>query len=146
MPPPATSAREHLLHELGTAFAARLELDELIPLVVRRCPEALDAEGASVLLLDEDGTHLRFPYVSAEAEVAKRCAAFGRGACKVIGFPGELCVALVHYRSGRLRASYTGGGRTYPEAQQTAMKRCQDDRGRSGRRCQHRTALCGDGR
>jgi transcriptional regulator with GAF, ATPase, and Fis domain len=75
VPPPATSAREHLLHELGTAFAARLELDELIPLVVRRCPEALDAEGASVLLLDDGGTHLHFPYVAAEAEVARRLAA-----------------------------------------------------------------------
>jgi len=92
VPPPATSVREHLLHELGTAFAARLELDELVPLVVRRCPEALDAEGASVLLLDDGGTHLHFPYVAAEAEVAKRLTS--------LRIPADRGVAGAVLRSG----------------------------------------------
>jgi len=43
-----------LLYDLGCAFAARLELDELIPLVVGKCREVLDAEGAAVLLLDAE--------------------------------------------------------------------------------------------
>ena len=30
-------ARLRVLHELGSAFAARLDLDELIPLVTTRC-------------------------------------------------------------------------------------------------------------
>src|SRR5512143_2097266 len=57
--------QSRLLFDLGTAFAARLELDELIPFVVRECAAALRAEGASVLLVTEDGKHLYFPYVAA---------------------------------------------------------------------------------
>lgn len=58
--------RTRRLFELGSAFAARLELDELLPLVVTSCPEALDAEGASVLLLDASGEQLYFPHVAAD--------------------------------------------------------------------------------
>src|SRR5262249_59857793 len=62
--PPDELARLRLLHDLGLAFAARIELDELIPLVIGKCREVLDAEGASVLLLDDTGTQLSFPYVA----------------------------------------------------------------------------------
>ena len=55
-----------LLYDLGCAFAARLELDELIPLVVGKCREVLDAEGAAVLLLDAGRSELSFPYVAEE--------------------------------------------------------------------------------
>jgi transcriptional regulator with GAF, ATPase, and Fis domain len=69
------SARERLLFDLGMAFAARLDLDELIALVVRECSEALRAEGTSVLLLEPDGGHLVFPWVSAaDPAVAARLA------------------------------------------------------------------------
>jgi hypothetical protein len=81
----------------------------------------------------------------AEADVAKRCARMGRGACEVVSFPGELCVALANFRGGRYRAAYTGGGQTSPEAQKSATERCNDDR-RTGGRCQLRTVVCGDGR
>jgi transcriptional regulator with GAF, ATPase, and Fis domain len=65
--------RLRLLHELGSAFAARLELDELVPLVVMRCQDALDVEGVSVLLHDGERDELYFPYVVAEdPDVAAR--------------------------------------------------------------------------
>jgi hypothetical protein len=81
----------------------------------------------------------------AEADVSKRCARMGRGACEVISFPGNLCGALYNFRSGRYRAAYTGGGNTSPEAQQSAKDRCNNDR-RSRGNCQLRTVVCGDGR
>lgn len=85
----------------------------------------------------------------AEAEVAKRCAKFGRGACETVSFSGQQCVGLATFigRSGRKRwnLSFTAGGDTYPEAQRNAMSRCNaDDRTRG--RCQNRTVACADGR
>src|SRR5438128_570256 len=60
-----------LLYDLGCAFAARLELDELIPLVITKARETLAAEGAAVLLLDAERGELYFPYVAEEdADVA----------------------------------------------------------------------------
>jgi transcriptional regulator with GAF, ATPase, and Fis domain len=53
-----------LLYELGCAFAARIELNELLPLVVDKCRETLNAEGISILLLDPERNELYFPYVS----------------------------------------------------------------------------------
>ena len=62
-----------LLYELGCAFAGQIELDELIPLVIAKCRDVLDAEGGSVLLLDEASGELCFPYVvSASAEAAQQ--------------------------------------------------------------------------
>jgi hypothetical protein len=85
----------------------------------------------------------------AEADVAKRCAKFGRGSCEVIGFAGSLCAALATYlgaHSGkRYKLSYTGGGVTTPEAQKSAMTRCNQDKRTRGK-CQLRTVVCGDGR
>src|SRR6185437_6005305 len=66
-------AREALVYELGNMFAARLGLDDLIPLVVSKCREVLDAGGVSVLLLDAERDELYFPYVSEEnPEAAQR--------------------------------------------------------------------------
>lgn len=85
----------------------------------------------------------------AEADVAKRCAKMGRGECEVVGFRGELCVGLATYigaHSGRrYKLSFSGGGLTSPDAQQTALNRCNDDKRTRGR-CQLRTVACGDGR
>ena len=62
-----------LLYDLGCAFAARIELGELIPLVVAKCREVLNAEGISVLLLDPEHHELYFPYVSqADPSVVER--------------------------------------------------------------------------
>src|SRR5215472_17953163 len=58
------SARLRLLHELGRAFAARTDLDELCSVVTRDCASVLRAEGASILLLDPQTNELFFPYVA----------------------------------------------------------------------------------
>jgi len=56
-------ARLQLLYELGCAFAAHIELDELVSLVVVRMRDLLEAEGVSLLLLDDETEELYFPYV-----------------------------------------------------------------------------------
>ena len=67
------NAREALVYELGSMFAAQLGLEELIPLVISKCREVLDAGGVSVLLLDAERDELYFPYISEEnPEVAQR--------------------------------------------------------------------------
>ena len=67
------AARLQLLYELGNAFAARLELRELLPLVVEKCRDVIEAEGAAVLLLDRDADELYFPYAAADdPDVAAR--------------------------------------------------------------------------
>ena len=67
------SARLRLLHELGRAFAARTDLDELCSVVTRDCASVLRAEGASILLLDPETNELFFPYVAnADPEAAAR--------------------------------------------------------------------------
>jgi hypothetical protein len=85
----------------------------------------------------------------AEADVAKRCAKFGRGSCEVVSFSGEQCVALATFigRSGRKRwkLSFTAGGLTGPDAQRAALDRCNSDTRTRGQ-CQLRTMVCGDGR
>jgi hypothetical protein len=85
----------------------------------------------------------------AEVTVAKHCAEFGRGGCKVVSFSGQECVALAtfigSYARRRWQLSFTAGGMTYPEAQGAALGRCNADE-RSRGRCQSRTAACADGR
>src|SRR5262245_56380000 len=67
------SARLRLLHQLGRAFAARTDLDELCSVVTRECTSVLRAEGASILLLDRQTNELFFPYVAnADPEAAAR--------------------------------------------------------------------------
>ena len=85
----------------------------------------------------------------AEAEVAKKCAAFGRGGCQVVSFSGRQCGALAtfigNYKRRRWLLSFTAGGETYPEAQSAALDRCNSDE-RSQGRCTSRIAACADGR
>jgi transcriptional regulator with GAF, ATPase, and Fis domain len=85
--------RYRLLYELGCAFAARIEIEQLVPLVIAKCREALDAEGASVLLLDPQSNELYFPYISEEdPEVARRLAR--------LRFSAELGVAAAALKGG----------------------------------------------
>src|SRR5271156_5851521 len=56
--------RFRLLYELGCAFAAKTDLAELIPFVIAKSREALNAEAASVLLLDRERNEFYFPFVS----------------------------------------------------------------------------------
>lgn len=66
-------ARLRLLHELGCAFAARTELEELCQLVISKCGEVLQADGVGILLLDTRTQELFFPYVANEdPEAAER--------------------------------------------------------------------------
>jgi hypothetical protein len=85
----------------------------------------------------------------AEAYVATKCAAFGRGQCKVIGFAGSLCAGLASYQGShsgrRYKLAFTGGGMTAADAQRQAMDRSNGD-SRTRGRCQLRTVVCGDGR
>src|SRR5262245_25699812 len=67
------AARLRLLYDLGCAFAAQRELDELIPLIIEKCRDVLEAEGVAVLILDPLREEFRFPYVADEdTDVAER--------------------------------------------------------------------------
>jgi len=81
----------------------------------------------------------------AEAEVAKQCSGFGRGACKIISFSGKQCGALATFIGRRWNLSFTAGGETYPEAQNAALSVCNSDE-RSRGHCTSRIAACADGR
>ncbi len=88
------AARFQLLYDLGCAFAARIELDELIPLVAAKCREVLDAEGVGVLLLDPAKDELYFPYAADEDPEA---------AARLVGlrFPAKRGIAGAVLGSGR---------------------------------------------
>ena len=81
----------------------------------------------------------------AEAQVAKKCAAYGRGACEVSAVSGRECVALAAFTGRRWKLSFTARGSTFPEAQTNAVNYCNADP-RTGGRCQFKTAVCADGR
>ena len=86
-----TSLRK--VYELGNAFAERLDLDELIPFVLARCRELLNAEGVAVLFIDAEHNELYFPYVSEhDPEVAKRLTG--------LRFPADRGIAGAVLRSG----------------------------------------------
>ena len=70
------AGRLELLYELGSAFAARVELGELCAEVLASCRDVLDAESASILLLDPVKDELYFPWVSESSpDVAGRLLA-----------------------------------------------------------------------
>jgi Nif-specific regulatory protein len=88
------SDRFALLYDLGCAFAAHIELDELVPLVVAKCREVLNAEGISVLLLDKEQSQLYFPYVSQDdPRIIQRLSR--------LRFPAELGIAGAALKSGQ---------------------------------------------
>ena len=64
MHPRDETDRLRLLYDLACAFAAQIEIETLIPSVIRQCREVLDAAGASVLFLDAAANQLYFPYVA----------------------------------------------------------------------------------
>lgn len=87
-------ARFRLLYELGCAFSARIDLDELNAFIVRKCCEVLDAEGAAILLFDRERDEMYFPYVAeADAEAAARLLQ--------LRFPADRGIAGAVLRSGR---------------------------------------------
>ena len=58
------SARFKLLYDLGCGFAARTDLKDLLPFIMEKCRDVLNAEGASLLFLDRDRDEFYFPFVS----------------------------------------------------------------------------------
>jgi transcriptional regulator with GAF, ATPase, and Fis domain len=94
MTEPSDAAHLRLLYDLGCAFSAKIDLPELIPFVIAKCREALDAEGVSVMLLDRERNELYFPYVSGEdARVRDRLSH--------VRFPGDAGIAGAALKSGR---------------------------------------------
>jgi Nif-specific regulatory protein len=61
-----------VLLELSRGFAAQRNFDDLLPLVIRHTQEVLNAEGCSLLLVDEAGTDLYFPVTSSAQEGVDR--------------------------------------------------------------------------
>jgi serine phosphatase RsbU (regulator of sigma subunit) len=86
--------RLRLLYELGCAFAARMQLDELSAFVVQKCRDVLDAEGAAILLFDAERDELYFPYV-ADVDVEAQARLLN------VRFPAGRGIAGAVLRSGR---------------------------------------------
>ncbi len=85
--------RFRLLYDLGCAFAARIEIEELFPFVVNKCCDVFDAEGASVMLLDEGTSELYFPYVAeGDSEVSAKL--------RELRIPADKGIAASVLRSG----------------------------------------------
>ncbi len=90
----ADAAHFRLLYDLGCAFSAKIDLPELIPFVIAKCREALDAEGVSVMLLDPERNQLYFPYVSGgDARVRDRLSH--------VRIPADSGIAGAALKSGR---------------------------------------------
>ncbi|HUA34845.1 MAG TPA: GAF domain-containing protein, partial [Candidatus Binataceae bacterium] len=87
------NAPYRLIYELGNTFASQLDLDALLGLVTNKCREVLNAEGASILLLDPRTEELYFPYLSElDPEVARRLA--------TVRFPADRGIAGEALRNG----------------------------------------------
>ncbi len=83
-----------LLLDLSRAFSEQLDLDELLTLVLTRTKEVLQAEGASVLLLEEGTAMLCFPATSRDPSgVQDRLG--------TVRFPGDRGIAGWVLREGR---------------------------------------------
>jgi transcriptional regulator with GAF, ATPase, and Fis domain len=94
MEPASGDPRTRVLYDLAREFAAQLELDQLVPLVVNKCRELIDAEGVSVLQLDRERGELYFPYNSQEdPEVAAKL--------KGVRFSADHSIAGSVLKSGR---------------------------------------------
>jgi len=68
----AEGERLGVLLELSRGFAERTDFEELLPLVIRHTKEVLNAEGCSLLLIDEAGEQLFFPVSSSAQEGVDR--------------------------------------------------------------------------
>jgi transcriptional regulator with GAF, ATPase, and Fis domain len=102
--------RSAIIHELANAFAQRTDLDELIPFVVERLRETLEASGVSLLLLDEPRNELEFAYNSeGNAEAGQRLAGFRMPAD--VGVAG----AVLRQRAPELIADAQDDRRHYSE-------------------------------
>jgi GAF domain-containing protein len=69
--PDISTEQLRLLYEVSRSLHGLIDLDDLLPFVVNKTKELLGAEGCSVILLDETGRELYFPYVSPESEAVR---------------------------------------------------------------------------
>jgi transcriptional regulator with GAF, ATPase, and Fis domain len=68
-----TANQLELLYDVSRSLHALIELNDLLPVVVEKTKELLRVDGCSVILLDETGRELYFPFVSPEnSTVAER--------------------------------------------------------------------------
>jgi len=65
--PLSDASRFALLLELSRGFNAHTELDTLLPAVIARTREVLNAEGSSLLLVDDEAEELYFPLTSSQS-------------------------------------------------------------------------------
>jgi len=94
MKPPAIDLRSRILFDLTREFAAQLDRDQLLPLIISKCHEVLDAEGVSVQLLDRERGELYFPYYSqTDPTVAAKLGG--------LRFPADRGIAGAVLKSGR---------------------------------------------
>ena len=106
----AEEQRAALISELSKAFTSQLDLEQLLSMVITKCREALDAAGASVLLLDRERNELYFPYHSQiDPEVGARL--------RRLRFPADSGIAGAVLKSGRAEKidDPTSDPRWYPE-------------------------------
>jgi Nif-specific regulatory protein len=88
------ASRFRLLHQLLSAFSARIDLDDLIPLVMEQCRHVFGAESVAILLLDAAAGELYFPYAAgATPELAAQLSR--------TRFPADRGIAATVLRSGR---------------------------------------------
>ena len=94
MEPASLDPRARVLFDLAREFAAQLDRDQLLPLIISKCREVLDAEGVSVQLLDRERGELYFPYYSqTDPSVAAKLAG--------LRFPADRGIAGAVLKSGR---------------------------------------------
>jgi transcriptional regulator with GAF, ATPase, and Fis domain len=102
--------RSAIVHDLANAFAQRTDLDELIPFVVECLRDILEANGVSLLLLDEARNELEFAYNSQEnVEESRRLA--GQRMPANVGVAG----AVLRQRAPELIADAQDDQRHYSE-------------------------------
>jgi len=69
----STQEQLELLYQVSQSLHTLTDLSDLLPVVTEKAKELLGAEGCSVILLDETGRELYFPFVSPEnSEIAER--------------------------------------------------------------------------
>jgi Domain of unknown function (DUF4189) len=136
---------------LMTLAAARAQPSERVPALPQTpAPSSEPAPQFGAIAFTADGSFAaawRSPSkANVEAKVLGRCSRFNRGHCELVSVRDGLCAAIASFRAGATRrVTYAGGGLTRADAKRLALERCNGD-SRSGKRCQLRTVVCGDGR
>jgi Nif-specific regulatory protein len=85
---PTVAERLLTVARIGRAFAERLDLDTLVPMLVDRCRDVLGSEATSVLLFDASRNELYFPYVG-ESRPSAAMRLRGMRFPASLGFAGE---------------------------------------------------------